>query len=40
MIHHIVQFALRQRLLVLLLTLFIVIGGMIPAPAVPLDIAR
>src|ERR1700722_19416556 len=29
MIHHIVQFALRQRLLVLLFTVFIIIGGVI-----------
>src|ERR1700690_1491236 len=37
MIHHIVQFALRQRLLVLLLTVFIVIGGVISFHHMPVD---
>ena len=37
MIHHIVQFALRQRLLVLLLTIFIVIGGAISFHHMPVD---
>jgi cobalt-zinc-cadmium efflux system membrane fusion protein len=35
MIHHVVQFALRQRLLVLLLTIFIVIGGVISFDHMP-----
>src|ERR1700758_36343 len=37
MIHHVVQFALRQRLLVLLLTVFIVIGGVISFIHMPVD---
>src|ERR1700760_3242494 len=37
MIHHVVQFALRQRLLVLLLTVFIVIGGVISFDHMPVD---
>src|SRR5580698_5372775 len=37
MIHHIVQFALRQRLLVLLFTVFIIIGGVISFHHMPVD---
>src|ERR1700690_230626 len=37
MIHHVVQFALRQRLLILLLTVFIVIGGAISFHHMPVD---
>src|SRR6202020_1970278 len=37
MIHHVVQFALRQRLLILLLTVFIVIGGAISFLHMPVD---
>ncbi len=37
MIHHVVQFALRQRLLVLLLIVFIVVGGAISFHHMPVD---
>lgn len=37
MIHHVVQFALRQRLLILLFVLFIVIGGVISFHHMPVD---
>ncbi len=37
MINHVVQFALRQRLLVLLFVLFIVIGGVISFHHMPID---
>lgn len=37
MIHHVVQFALRQRLLILLFVLFIVIGGAISFHHMPVD---
>ena len=37
MIHHIVQFALRQRLLVLLLVAFIAVGGAISFQHMPVD---
>ncbi|HET6217916.1 MAG TPA: efflux RND transporter permease subunit, partial [Acidobacteriaceae bacterium] len=37
MIHHIVQFALRQRLLVLLLVAFIAVGGAISFKHMPVD---
>src|SRR5580700_2289155 len=37
MIHHIVQFALRQRLLVLLLVAFITVGGAISFQHMPVD---
>ena len=37
MIHHIVQFALRQRLLVLLLVAFIAVGGAISFHHMPVD---
>ena len=37
MIHHVVQFALRQRFLILLLTIFIVVGGTISFHHMPVD---
>jgi cobalt-zinc-cadmium resistance protein CzcA len=37
MIHHIVQFALRQRLLILLMVVFIVVGGTISFQHMPVD---
>src|SRR5690348_14456388 len=37
MIHHIVQFALRQRLLVLLMVVFIIVGGTISFQHMPVD---
>ena len=37
MIHHVVQFALRQRLLVLLLVAFIAVGGAISFQHMPVD---
>ena len=37
MIHHVVQFALRQRLLILLLVGFIVVGGAISFHHMPVD---
>ncbi len=37
MIHHIVQFALRQRLLILLMVVFIVVGGTISFHHMPVD---
>ncbi|HEU5341176.1 CusA/CzcA family heavy metal efflux RND transporter [Edaphobacter sp.] len=37
MIHHIVQFALRQRLLVLLMVVFIIVGGTISFHHMPVD---
>src|SRR5450755_209571 len=37
MIHHIVQFALRQRLLILLMVVFITIGGTISFQHMPVD---
>src|SRR5271170_3361839 len=37
MIHHVVQFALRQRLLVLLLVAFIAVGGAISFDHMPVD---
>src|ERR1700744_4650634 len=37
MIHHIVQFSLRQRLLILLMVAFIVIGGVISFDHMPVD---
>src|SRR5450755_4629191 len=37
MIHHIVQFALRQRLLILLMVVFITIGGVISFVHMPVD---
>lgn len=37
MIHHIVQFALRQRLLILLMVVFIIVGGTISFHHMPVD---
>ncbi|MGH9597571.1 MAG: efflux RND transporter permease subunit, partial [Edaphobacter sp.] len=37
MIHHVVQFALRQRLLILLMVAFIAIGGAISYQHMPVD---
>ena len=37
MIHHVVQFALRQRLLILLLVVSIAIGGVISYQHMPVD---
>jgi cobalt-zinc-cadmium resistance protein CzcA len=37
MIHHVVQFALRQRMLILLMVVFIAIGGMISFHHMPVD---
>jgi cobalt-zinc-cadmium resistance protein CzcA len=37
MIHHVVQFALRQRLLILLLVVFIAVGGAISFQHMPVD---
>src|ERR1700757_5202091 len=37
MIHHIVQFALRQRLLILLMVVFIIVGGTISFQHMPVD---
>ena len=37
MIHHVVQFALRQRLLVLLVVAFIAVGGAISFHHMPVD---
>src|SRR6185437_5737578 len=37
MIHHVVQFALRQRLLILLMVVFIAVGGVISFHHMPVD---
>ncbi|HEY2152021.1 MAG TPA: CusA/CzcA family heavy metal efflux RND transporter [Vicinamibacterales bacterium] len=37
MIHHVVQFALRQRFLVLMMTILIVIGGVLAVQRMPVD---
>jgi cobalt-zinc-cadmium resistance protein CzcA len=37
MIHHVVQFALRQRFLVLIMTILIVIGGVLAIQRMPVD---
>ena len=37
MIHHVVQFALRQRFLVLMLTLLVVVAGALSFQRMPVD---
>ena len=37
MIHHVVQFALRQRFLVLMLTLLVIVGGALSFERMPVD---
>src|ERR1700687_3071586 len=37
MIHHIVQFALRQRFLILVLVVFLIVGGAISFQHMPVD---